>query len=98
MFTRFKDRTDAGRQLAVELEHLRGQDLIVLGLPRGGVAVAYEVALALHAPMDVLNVRKLSVPWHEELAMGAIGAGGARVLNNEIIMATGVTSATLHEV
>lgn len=98
MFKRFIDRTDAGRQVAAMLTHLRGQDVIVLGLPRGGLAVGYEVAHALHAPLDVLNVRKLGVPWREELAMGAIGAGGVRVLNSEVIMATGVTQENLDEV
>jgi putative phosphoribosyl transferase len=98
MFKRFKDRTDAGRQIAAMLTHLRGQNVIVLGLPRGGLPVAYEVAHALHAPLDLLNVRKLGVPWHEELAMGAIAGGGVRVLNNEVIMATGVTQEDLDEV
>ena len=97
MSTRFKDRTDAGRQLAALLTHLRGQDLLVLGLPRGGLPVAYEVAYALHAPMDVLNVRKLGVPWQEELAMGAIATGGVRVLNNQVIMAGGITKEALEE-
>ena len=94
---RFKDRTDAGRQLAARLTHLRGENVLVLGLPRGGLPVAYEVAHALHAPLDVLNVRKLGVPWHEELAMGAIATGGVRVLNNEIVMAAGITNAMLEE-
>jgi putative phosphoribosyl transferase len=97
MIKRFKDRTDAGRQLAAMLTHLHGGKPLVLGLPRGGLPVAYEVAHALHAPLDVLNVRKLGVPWHEELAMGAVGTGGVRVLNNEVIMATGVTAAALEE-
>ncbi len=95
---RFKDRTSAGRDLAAKLAHLRDQKVIVLGLPRGGLPVAYEIAHALHAPLDVLNVRKLGVPWHEELAMGAIATGGVRVLNNEIILATGVTRENLDEV
>jgi putative phosphoribosyl transferase len=97
MAKRFKDRTDGGRQLATLLAHLRGQNPIVLGLPRGGLPVAYEVAHALKAPLDVLNVRKLGVPWHEELAMGAIATGGVRVLNNDVIMAAGITKATLEE-
>ena len=97
MFVRFNDRTDAGRQLARMLAHLRGENVIVLGLLRGGVAVAYEIAHQLGAPLDVLNVRKIGVPWHPELAMGAIGAGDVRVLNNDIIMATGVTRETLDE-
>lgn len=97
MFTRFKDRTDAGRQLGTMLSHVRGQNPLVLALPRGGLPVAYEVAHALHAPLDVLNVRKLGVPWHEELAMGAIATGGVRVLNNDIILATGITKDILDE-
>lgn len=98
MFTRFKDRTDAGRQLSAMLTRLRGQNVIVLGLPRGGLPVAYEVAHALHAPLDVLDVRKLGVPWQEELAMGAIAPGGVRVLNNSVIMSMGVTAEDLEEV
>ena len=70
---RFMDRTDAGQALARSLEHLRGTDVVVLGLPRGGVPVAYEVAKALGAPLDVIVVRKLGVPYQPELAMGAIG-------------------------
>lgn len=98
MFMRFKDRADAGRQLGQMLLHLRNQNVVVLALPRGGIPVAFEIAHALHAPLDVLNVRKLGVPWHEELAMGAIATGGARVLNNSIIMSMGVTRETLEEV
>jgi putative phosphoribosyl transferase len=97
MTERFKDRTDGGRRLAMLLTHLRGRNPIALALPRGGVPVAYEVAHALNAPLDVLNVRKLGVPWHEELAMGAIGTGGVRVLNNAIIMAAGITKTMLEE-
>jgi predicted phosphoribosyltransferase len=98
MSKRFTDRTDAGRQLAALLTHLRGQNLLVLALPRGGLPVAYEVAHALHAPLDVLNVRKLGVPWQEELAMGAIATGDVRVLNDEVIIAAGITKAALDEV
>lgn len=94
---RFKDRTDAGRQLAGLLTHLQGKDVIVLGLPRGGLLVAYEVAHALQAPLDLLNVRKLGVPWQEELAMGAIATGGVQVLNNDIIMSAGVNREELEE-
>src|SRR5215831_6703442 len=79
------DRTDAGQALARSLEPLRGTDMVVLGLPRGGVPVAYEVAKALNAPLDLFLVRKLGVPGHEELAMGAIATGGVRVLNREVI-------------
>lgn len=94
---RFKDRTDAGRQLAGMLMHLRGKDVIVLGLPRGGLIVAYEVAHALEAPLDLLNVRKLGVPWQEELAMGAIATGGVQVFNHDIIMSAGVNKEELEE-
>ncbi|WP_163723295.1 phosphoribosyltransferase family protein [Mycolicibacterium psychrotolerans] len=81
----FDDRVDAGRQLARRLEPLRGQDVVVLGLPRGGVPVAFEVAQALQAPLDVLVVRKLGVPFQPELAFGAIGEDGVRVLNDSIV-------------
>lgn len=97
MSERFRDRMDAGRQLGAKLAHLRGQNLIVLGLPRGGLPVGLEVARALHAPLDALNVRKLGVPWREELAMGAIATGGVRVLNSEIIMALGITKEMIDE-
>jgi putative phosphoribosyl transferase len=98
MRTRFEDRTEAGRELAARLTHLRGTNAIVLALPRGGVPVAYEIARALHVPLDVLNVRKLGVPWHEELAMGAIGAGGVRVLNDDVVRETGVTRQEIEAV
>ena len=82
----YRDRRDAGRQLARLLELYANQpDVLVFGLPRGGVPVAYEVALALGAPLDVFLVRKLGVPGHEELAMGAIASGGVRVLNEELV-------------
>ena len=77
----FADRTDAGRQLALRLGHLRGRELIVLGLPRGGVPVAAEVAAALKAPLDVLVIRKLGAPSNPEYAIGAIGEGGVRILD-----------------
>ncbi len=77
-----RDRRQAGRVLAGLLEHLRGDpNLLVLGLPRGGVAVAFEVALALQAPLDIFVVRKLGCPGHEEYALGAIASGGVRVMN-----------------
>jgi putative phosphoribosyl transferase len=80
--TPFRDRRQAGRVLAEQLEHLRGRPgLLVLALPRGGVAVAFEVAHALQAPLDVFVVRKLGFPGHEEFAMGAIASGGVRVMN-----------------
>lgn len=88
----FHDRTDAGRKLALRLEHVAGPGTIVLGLPRGGVPVAYEVARTLHTPLDVLIVRKLGVPWHPELAFGAVGEGGVRVLNDEVIRSTGIAA------
>ena len=82
----FRDRRDAGRKLAQKLMDYAGRtDVIVLALPRGGVPVAYEVALALHAPLDIFIVRKLGLPGHEELAIGAIASGGVRVLNHDIV-------------
>jgi putative phosphoribosyl transferase len=84
--------------LAARLAHLANQDVIVLALPRGGVPVGAEIARALHAPLDVFNVRKLGVPWHDELAMGAIAAGGVRVLNNDVIMTARVTKEDLDHV
>ncbi|RSS58536.1 phosphoribosyltransferase family protein [Streptomyces sp. WAC01280] len=86
----FTDRTDAGRQLAARLDHLKGQDVVVLGLPRGGVPVAARVADALDAPLDICLVRKLGVPHQPELAMGALGEGGVRVLNEHVLRETGV--------
>jgi putative phosphoribosyl transferase len=86
----FRDRTDAGRQLAARLGHLRGQPAVVLGLPRGGVPVAFEVARALAAPLDVIVVRKLGVPFQPELGMGAVGEDGVRILNQEVIGGSGV--------
>src|SRR3954453_310950 len=82
---RFRDRAEAGRALARALSHYAGRDdVVVLGLPRGGVPVAYEVARELGVPLDVFLVRKLGVPGHEELALGAIATGGTRVLNQEL--------------
>src|SRR5687768_7332365 len=82
----FKDRRDAGEKLAYKLAvHANRDDLLVLALPRGGVPVAYEVAKRLNAPLDVFLVRKLGVPGHEELAMGAIASGGTRVLNQDVV-------------
>jgi len=82
----FRDRSEAGRFLADKLsEYTDRRDVIVLGLPRGGIPVAYEVAQKLHAPLDVFTVRKLGVPGHEELAMGAIASGGVRVLNHDVL-------------
>jgi putative phosphoribosyl transferase len=86
MWHRFKDRRDAGMQLAAGLRsYAEDRNVIVLGLPRGGVPVAYEVAIALRAPLDVFVVRKMGVPDHRELAMGAIASGGSRVFNQAVI-------------
>jgi putative phosphoribosyl transferase len=88
MPTAFRNRTEAGRLLARRLSGYAGQpDVLVLGLPRGGVPVAYEVAQELNAPLDVFLVRKLGLPGHEELAMGAIASGGVCVLNDEVVEA-----------
>lgn len=89
---RFRNRIEAGRRLAEELADYAGQaDLLVLALPRGGVTVGAEVARALGAPLDVMLVRKLGVPGHEELAMGAIASGGVRIISEEVIAALGVS-------
>ena len=87
----FRDRAEAGRVLATRLTHLRGEPVVVLGLPRGGVTVAAEVARELDAPLDVIVVRKLGVPTQPELGMGAIGEDGVRVVNDDIVQATRVT-------
>src|SRR5712692_8214643 len=87
----FADRDDAGRRLAARLGHLRGEPVVVLGLPRGGVPVAFQVARALGAPLDVIIVRKLGVPFQPELGMGAVGEDGVRVLNPAIVHAAGVS-------
>ncbi|MGO8767259.1 phosphoribosyltransferase family protein [Mycobacterium sp.] len=89
--TLFDDRADAGRQLARRLEEFRDKDIVVLGLPRGGVPVAFEVAKALGAPLDVLVVRKLGVPFQPELAFGAIGEGGVRVINESVVREIGLS-------
>jgi predicted phosphoribosyltransferase len=95
----FKNRRDAGRQLALRLTDYKGRtDVIVLGLPRGGVPVAYEVAIALDAPLDVMLVRKLGVPARPELAMGAIAYGGVQALNKEIVQELGITDDEITEV
>ena len=91
----FADRTEAGRQLAARLGRFADQQAVVLGLPRGGIPVAYEVATALGAPLDVIVVRKLGVPLQPELAMGAIGEDGARVLNDEVLRLAHVTASEL---
>jgi putative phosphoribosyl transferase len=96
MERRFQDRVDAGRELAGDLSaYANRPEVQVLALPRGGVPVGYEVARALNAPLDVFLVRKLGVPGHEELAMGAIASGGVRILNGEVVRMTGVTQAQI---
>jgi putative phosphoribosyl transferase len=94
---RFRDRSDAGRRLAERLEEFRGQDLVVLGLPRGGVPVAAEVARALAVPLDVIVVRKVGVPFRPELAMGAVGEGGVLVVDDRVVELSGVTPDDLAE-
>lgn len=95
----FRDRFDAGQRLAQRLGRYAGRsDVLVLGLPRGGVPVAYEVAEALGVPLDVFLVRKLGVPGHEELAMGAIATGGVHVLNDDVIRSLGISDAAIDAV
>jgi putative phosphoribosyl transferase len=91
----FRDRREAGRRLAERVSGLRDSSPLVLGLPRGGVPVAYEVAQALGAPLDVLVVRKLGVPYQPELGMGAVGEDGVRVLNSEVLRHAGVSERQL---
>ena len=96
---RFPDRCAAGKALATQLQHLVGRPrLIVLGLPRGGLPVAYEVAASLDAPLDVFLVRKLGVPGQEELAMGAIASGGVRVVNRPVVDHLRITAAQVEAV
>ena len=91
MPTRFRDRREAGRALAAKLAaYAHRPDVLVLALPRGGVPVAYDVARALGAPLDVFIVRKLGIPGHEELAMGAVATGGVRVLNEQVVHALNI--------
>jgi predicted phosphoribosyltransferase len=95
----FHDRTEAGRHLAAELRKYAGRpDVLVLALPRGGVPVAFEVAQALRAPLDVFLVRKLGVPGHEELAMGAVASGGVRVLNETVVGKLGIPDEVIDAV
>lgn len=99
MSRRFENRADAGRALAAMLSAYAARpDVIVLALPRGGVPVAFEVAVALGLPLDVFLVRKLGVPGHEELAMGAIATGGVRVLNDDVVMPLGIGASTIDRV
>lgn len=96
---RYADRTEAGRALAGRLTHLSGDDrAIVLGLPRGGVPVAAPVAARLRLPFDVLVIRKLGVPWHRELAMGAIGPAGVRILHDDVIARAGIGAGQIEAV
>jgi predicted phosphoribosyltransferase len=98
--TRFRDRIEGGRALAARLTERYGDrdDVVVLGLPRGGVPVAAEVARALHAPLDVFVVRKLGVPSQPELAMGAVASGGTRVVNRSVMRLAGVDDDALERV
>jgi putative phosphoribosyl transferase len=99
METAYRDRRNAGKRLAELLgAYAHRPDVLVLALPRGGVPVAYEVARALNAPLDVFLVRKLGVPGHEEAAMGAIASGGIRVLNDEVIHALHLPRQVVEEV
>src|SRR5437763_6889471 len=95
----FRDRTEAGRMLASKLSaYGRRPDVLVLALPRGGVPVAFEIAQALHVPLDVFLVRKLGLPGHEELAMGAIASGGVRVVNQDVVRPLQVPPELIDEV
>jgi putative phosphoribosyl transferase len=95
----FQDRYEAGRVLASRLMQYANQpDVVVLALPRGGVPVGYEVAKALHVPLDVFVVRKLGVPGHEELAMGAIASDGVRVLNEDLVRALGIPESLIDRI
>lgn len=88
----FEDRIDAGRQLAEQLrKYAKRNDIVVLGIPRGGVPVAYEVAVALGSPLDIFVSRKLGVPGEEELAFGAVATGGVRVLDHDLIQSVGIS-------
>jgi putative phosphoribosyl transferase len=95
----FRNRREAGRALALELQQYAGRpDVIILALPRGGVPVGYEIAQALHVPLDLLVVRKLGVPGQEELAMGAIASGGIRILHDTVIQALGLSAPIIDHV
>ncbi len=97
--TPFADRREAGRELAERLRKYAGRsDVVVLALPRGGVPIAYEVAEALGAPLDLFLVRKLGTPGHRELAMGAIASGGVRVLNDEVVRWYGIPASAIDAV
>jgi putative phosphoribosyl transferase len=94
----YRDRREAGADLATRLSALEGSDVLILGLPRGGVPVAHEVARALRLPLDVLIVRKLGVPGHRELAMGAIASGNILVLDTDTIACYGIPTAAVEAV
>src|SRR5689334_20789156 len=95
----FANRYEAGRDLARELSHyVDHKDVVVLALPRGGIPIGFEIAHALHAPLEIFLVRKLGVPGYDELAMGAIASGGAMVLNETVIAQTRITSDQIEEV
>lgn len=97
--TTFRDRKDAGRKLAQALSHYEGRsDVTIFALPRGGVPVAYEVALVLNAPLDIFIVRKLGLPGREELAIGAIGSGGIRVLNDDVVRTLNIPQEVINVV
>ncbi len=97
--TIYADRVDAGQRLAKALADYAGrEDVLVLGLPRGGVPVAAEVAKALDAPLDVMIVRKLGAPWQPELAMGAIASGDVQLLNEQVVRMLGIDDATIDEI
>jgi putative phosphoribosyl transferase len=99
MAERFLNRTGAGRQLAAELlRYAARSDVLVLGLPRGGVPVAFEIAMALDAPLDVFIVRKLGLPGHEEFGIGAIASGGVRVVDESVLRAYGVDADMLDRI
>lgn len=99
MIARFRNRTDAGRRLAAELTaYANRADVIVLALPRGGVPVGYEVAMTLDVALDVFVVRKLGLPWQEELAMGALASGGVRILDESLIRIAHVSAEDLRRV
>lgn len=94
----FANRFEAGRRLATSLAHYRNRDdVVVVGLPRGGVPVAYEVARALDAPLDVIVVRKLGVPGQEELALGAVASGGLCILNHDVVNMVGITEKEIEQ-
>lgn len=95
----FADRQQAGAALAAQLKQYRGKpDVVVVALPRGGVPVAFEVARALTAPLDIFVVRKLGLPGHRELAMGAIASGGVRILNEDVVQGYGIPARAIDEV